>query len=252
MQIRDFLYLDAGTFGRFGLSVFGRQELGLGFQVMRNPYTFVYRVPHTDGGWGAMPWGHFNWQAHNVADREKPVAQLEAADTDVDLSHLIFDASTFHLNNNKTWQLAFADVSTCGRVSELSDYTRVVFDSDGVLLTPVGNAPISLSLAQLSRGRFRLSWSYNPDDQVVAPTGFRAFRLVDGVTTEQAQSVVYIPGRLRYNWTSESYTHGDTVVFLVRTYRTVIGVDHFEYNEDTVSGVADNLAPAAVDNIGVE
>jgi len=166
------------------------------------------------------PWTMVYWAEEDGSlDELSPGAYLSESDDSATIP-ATFDFSADTAGGFKKWQFAYANVSQCIRVSDLSDVTWVTFDGAGYVTSPVGNGPTGLSIDVLSGGRFRLAWSYLPDNEDATPTGFHIYRSQAGALTLLG-SVNYVPGRVRYNWTSDAYADGTEVTFLVRAYKTV-------------------------------
>lgn len=133
-----------------------------------------------------------------------------------------------------------------GGVEDLDDQALAVvaFDAAGNWVGARPNAPGDLQMAPLSRGRFRLRWTYSEDGEQAAPARFNIYH--DGGTgTVDYQNVVarvdYRPGRFHYEYLSMAFAHGTRVRWGVRAESSA-GAE--EMNEQVVWGWAEALGPA--------
>ena len=141
-------------------------------------------------------------------------------------------------------------VSPAGSIGEASDTITISIDDSGVMQASAGNEPGNINVTAIAGGKYRVTWTYNPDNQVAAPTGFRVY-WDDSGTWSQIGYKLYRPGRLRYVYTTDAYGHGTTNSFLVRTYRTVGETTYITNNDTGDSAIADATGPSAITDLTV-
>jgi hypothetical protein len=116
--------------------------------------------------------------------------------------------------------------------------TNWVGDWDGHM----PNAPTDLQIVPLSWGRFAVRWTYLPQGQDIEPSGFRLYTTYEGILNYGSVSgnVPYIPGRIHYEYITQSKPDGELVGWAVRA-RSPDGYE--EKNMNQVYASARNQPP---------
>ena len=109
-----------------------------------------------------------------------------------------------------------------GGIENWTDETVVPFrlDAAGDWIGPLPNAPTDLQLVPLSRGRMAVRWTYLPAGQETEPVGFYLYTTWEGVLDYGGirGQVPYRPGRIHYEYETQSYADGERVGWAVRAY----------------------------------
>ncbi len=155
-------------------------------------------------------------------------------------------------NNYKNyWQFRHVAVGKCGRVSDPAPITRIIVDSSGAMVGPLGNPPSGLLGRAIAGGKVELVWQYlGATNQEIPPTGFKIYYDVAGTWT-LLDTEPYLRAR-NFVWQSAALTDGQWYDFIVRTYVTSNGGDYEDDNEMRVSVQADSTGPPVIDEIEVE
>ena len=137
----------------------------------------------------------------------------------------------------------FADIGHSGKRGDVSDYRRIFFDDNGMIVS-VGNPAINLQGKAVAAGKFDLTFTYNQVGEPATPSGFKIYE--DSSALNLVTTIGLIAGRPRYYVTTGAYSHGSSREFLVRTFRTVAGTDYEDKNLDFITLVADSTGPSAI------
>lgn len=106
----------------------------------------------------------------------------------------------------------------------------------------VPNSPTDLQIVPLSCGRFAVRWTYLPQGQDVEPAGFVLYTTHEGVLEYGSVrgSVPYNPGRIHYEYITQSKPDGERVGWAVRAHSP----DGYEENNmNQVYAMARNQPP---------
>lgn len=133
-----------------------------------------------------------------------------------------------------------------GGVENWTDITavRVAFDENVDWNGPVPNAPSDLQLVPMAGGGFAVKWTYLPQDQGVEPAGFWLYTNWGGGEVDYGgnwATVVYVPGKIHYEYMARPRPHGERVGWGVRAFSAS---SREELNTNQVYGVARSEAPA--------
>jgi len=220
------------TAGKFGIGHFARQGITAGKAVARlgDEWYLVYRD-----------------DAAGTYDDMFPVDTADEGDATIVISGQDLDAAVGEL---KTWRYKIRGVSPGGTIGEASGETPITVDEDGAIYHVAGNDPTNLTLTLTTGGACILRWRYSEEDQPARPTGFKIYRLIAGTYT-YADSVAFVPGITKYDWTSGTFANGTALDYTVRSYRTVSAVDYEQLTNDSVTGTSDAVGPAAPTSLTV-
>ena len=150
-------------------------------------------------------------------------------------------------------------VSLGGIIGDASNETVVTVDNTGALYLVAGNDPTNLTLTLADDGAVILTWDYDEFEQPARPTGFKVYERNGGSTVWTIENDVnantvepWGMGLSQFRWETPAHANGLSLLYTVRTYRTVASVDYEQVTDITVSGTADAAGPAGPTSMSYE